>query len=773
MVAAILGILLTIQINYKLEWTIVETALKWHVHFGITLSVVAIIHLSWHLGYYIEIFKRNKTTAEKKVRLQKKGAPEINNLKSLILVSGFASTVIQVLLIREISTVFQGNELLMGWTIGAWMLFTGTGAILGRNQRQNIGSPNVIQNVLMLIGILPLCFVIFMNLFRNIIFPPGILINPAHFLLILLLILSPVGLLSGYLFALLVGIYRKERSGYIKVYAVEAIGSLAGGLVVSLAFIYWFSIIQSLLLVFLIILLTLFLSEKKTGHFISGTGIIVILILSFILPVDNYLKSFLFINQEVIQSKETYYGNITITSNADQFNIYENGILSFTTDNIIIREEYAHYAMLQKTDAENVLVIGGGIAGTLSEILKYPSVENIDYVESNPQLIRTVSDHIPFPVNEKINMIYGDGRRFLNRTGTRYDIAILAIPDPASLQSNRYYTQEFISILKMKLNKNAVIMLSHTPAGNYVDSESARIEGTIYNTLKNEFQNVKIIPGENDYFLASDSLINIHISDLASDRSVENAYVNQYYMDDASIGERSRYIEQNIIKQNIINSDKRPLPVFFHTLKFLSQFNQQSIFYLLLPVLILILPVFFMRTVSVGIFVTGFTGSAIELLLIFSFQTFYGYVYSAIGLIIAVFMGGLAFGSLLGSRIGVNRKHFLLAQGFLITYALLFPLFWDLQTVISGGFFQLFIFFTITFLLAAIVGFQYVAGTSIYKAEISKAATTLYGADLLGSSLGVITITLVLLPVLGMQKSCLVIAGLNIGALVLNLFRKT
>jgi spermidine synthase len=773
LIAATLGLLLTIQINYRLEWSFVEKALNWHVNFGIALSIVAIVHLTWHLDYYIDMFrpvrklKKNTYPGENKIQDHHK------NLKLLILLSGFVATVIQVLLIREISTVFQGNELLMGWTIGAWMLFTGTGALLGRKQNRKNVTNTALKTVLILIGILPVCFVIIMNVFKNTIFPPGVLINPAHFLMILIFILSPIGILSGFLFAILVKMNQKEQKGYIKVYAFEAIGSLVGGLMVSLLLINWFSILQSLLVVILMMLITLFFYYRKRIWLISGGIAILVIFLSFLYPYDRYLKSFLFINQKVINSIETFYGNLTITENADQYNIYENGILSFTTDNIIIREEYVHYALLQRTHPEKILLVGGGISGMLSEILKYPSVSSIDYVELNPQMIRTVSKYIPFPENKKINMIYGDGRKFLQNTASKYDIILFAIPDPSSLQANRFYTDEFVRSVKRKLNPDAVVLISHSPAGNYIDSETAKIEGSVYHTLKNNFQNVKIIPGENDYFLASDSEINIQVSKLSEERSIENTYVNPYYIDDNSIIERSRYIEKYIISQNIINSDKKPLPVFFHTLKFLSQFNQKNFFYLLFPIIILILPVFFMRSVSVGIFAAGFTGSAIELLLIFSFQTFYGYVYSALGLIIAVFMGGLAAGSIFGSRLKITRNHFIIAQGLLLAYALLFPIFWDLQTVLKAGFFQLFIFFSITFLLALIVGFQYVAGTSIYKSEITRAATTLYGADLLGSALGVITITLILLPFLGMERSCLVIAGLNIGAIVLNLFRKT
>src|SRR5208283_281452 len=48
LITGILGILLTIQINYKLEWPVVKTLLNWHVNFGIALCLIGTCHLLWH-----------------------------------------------------------------------------------------------------------------------------------------------------------------------------------------------------------------------------------------------------------------------------------------------------------------------------------------------------------------------------------------------------------------------------------------------------------------------------------------------------------------------------------------------------------------------------------------------------------------------------------------------------------------------------------------------------------------------------------------------------
>ena len=49
---ALLGLLLVIKVNYKLDISWVEEALQWHVDCGIGFAMVAIFHLIWHFSYY-------------------------------------------------------------------------------------------------------------------------------------------------------------------------------------------------------------------------------------------------------------------------------------------------------------------------------------------------------------------------------------------------------------------------------------------------------------------------------------------------------------------------------------------------------------------------------------------------------------------------------------------------------------------------------------------------------------------------------------------------
>ena len=123
---------------------------------------------------------------------------------------------------------------------------------------------------------------------------------------------------------------------------MEAIGSLAGGIVVSFVFIQWLSILQSLILLLLIVLIIFTVMRKKQLYAIFSALVLSGLIMTFVFPVDNIEKSFLFTHQHVLITKETWYGNITITENAGQYAVFENGSLLFTTQNMIANEEYVH-----------------------------------------------------------------------------------------------------------------------------------------------------------------------------------------------------------------------------------------------------------------------------------------------------------------------------------------------------------------------------------------------------------------------------------------------
>lgn len=58
LVMLILGFLLTLEIDYRLNLQMPFDMTFWHVETGIIMGVIAVFHISWHWRYFYKLFKR-------------------------------------------------------------------------------------------------------------------------------------------------------------------------------------------------------------------------------------------------------------------------------------------------------------------------------------------------------------------------------------------------------------------------------------------------------------------------------------------------------------------------------------------------------------------------------------------------------------------------------------------------------------------------------------------------------------------------------------------
>jgi len=87
----------------------------------------------------------------------------------------------------------------------------------------------------------------------------------------------------------------------------------------------------------------------------------------------------------LLESKDSPYGRITITKLYNQMSVFENDALALETEGTDA-EYFCHLTALQHHNPQDVLILGGGIEGTVSEIVKYKP-KRIDYVELNPVML--------------------------------------------------------------------------------------------------------------------------------------------------------------------------------------------------------------------------------------------------------------------------------------------------------------------------------------------------------------------------------------------------
>lgn len=734
---------------------------------------------------------------------------------------GFSATISQIIFLRELMVIFTGNELSIAIVLGSWLFWTsiGSGVVdhlfpLRKHPEISLG---VIQ--LLLFAVLPASLFFMRSSFIIFHRVPGEILGLLPIIWISLLVTLPFCLLSGWAFSLagrmLSAVQSSDSDAINLVYQNEALGATAGGLLVSIILLKFWS---GTFILFSVSLLNFY----SGLYLISGRGkstVKAILLVATSLLVTGFMirtaepfqrdsLRFFWRNQKILASKDTFYGNVTVTKSENQVNFFESGLLSFSVPDPLGAEEATQFALLEHPNPERILLIGGGMGGRLAEILEHPSVQSIDYVELNPAVISLGEAFLPSEKpsysNPLVHIFNQDARIFLAKTTRRYDVILSDMPPPYTAQLNRLYTIEFFREASWHLEKGGIFSFSLPGSENFIGDDLARYLTTFQNTLKAAFAHVLVLPGNTIHFIATNephlltSDPNILIQRL-QERHLKTLFISPYYLPYRLSSERKESLTKRLETAALpekfrINRDFRPVAYFYDILLWSTYFYQgtRNLFrklvyvpewvYFVLPLLIylslaaiLLISKQRKRKLRIGVSIVtiGFTEIALEILLILGFQIIYGYAYYLLSIIITLFMGGLAGGSWLSRQKAPQFKkpyrRFTWVQLGMAVLPLLYAFFLAGAHTVSHSEFTdstIILFFGIFTVLAGfLAGFQFPLGNSLYLSEMSASSSgewgTLYALDLSGSILGAILIAAILTPLLGLPTTLLFLSVLN------------
>jgi spermidine synthase len=410
----------------------------------------------------------------------------------------------------------------------------------------------------------------------------------------------------------------------------------------------------------------------------------------------------------------------------------------------------------------------------VDEVLKY-NISGIDYVEINPAIVEAGRRFAGFEVSELLEIHNIDARNFIKQTDKKFDVVLLNLPPPSTAQLNCYFTQEFYRELKAKLNPGGVISTSLDGGSNYLGKEAAKLHGILLVTMKSSFANVLIIPGEANYFLASDAPLGANIVERLENKDFENDYVNKYYLDDKALKLRTEQLQKLIPADSPINRDFQPVGYFARIDYWLSWFGIKIQKIAAFVAGLFMVVIFFLNRHNKSMFVAGFTVSATEIMVLLAFQVVFGYFYQAIALLIAAFMAGLALGTYLSGKdyLKYNRTKMLINQALIGFSALVIPLFLVFEARDFGsGFLLHLIFYFLMIIPGILTGIQFSWISTMDGKEISENGAAAYSADLIGSAGGALLASAILIPLAGFIGTGLILLGMNVLIILVNLIRK-
>ena len=676
---------------------------------------------------------------------------------------GFLALSFQIFLLREFSVHFYGNEITFGFILAAWLLWGGIGSITA--SKIKFSQARLIHAYYLVIILLPVCLVglRFSRFLLNIL--PGEITGVIPMLTSSLILSFCVSFPLGILFVFNTHFL---KGNLYQVYLMESLGSSSAGLLVYFFLIPFFSNWHGAALVGGIAALLSYFTfgGKRQKLFPLATLILLLVFCLFDYPSQKiYWKPF-----QLIQSKDTPYGKLQVLQTEEQISLYNNNLHDFSYPNLASSEESVHFALLQKPEAENVLLIGGGAAGSLRQVLKYPRTQ-VDYVELDPEIIRISFRYLPESEqeilrNKRVHIFYQDGRAFLVKIQKKYDMIILNLPEPATAQINRFYTKEFFLNSKEKLTEEGVFSFRVPSAENYISPELQDFLSSLYHTLKQAFPFVEIVPGDTNIFLASSHPLTVEFETL--NQKIEELNLQNTYVSPQLLFSRLNPFRVEMIREKVttgkkaINLDLSPISYFYNSVLWSTQFkgiekavftfssSLRSFWLLDFPLILFIflLIILWLKGKKSSFFlvplaVMGFTTIVAEIIVIISFQTLYGYLYQRIALLLTSFMVGLFLGSFRGNK----RKSFDLSQMLVIQagFLLLILLF---QTTLKLNPPEIF-FFLFLLALGFLGGDLFVVSNHLFLKE-KKNYGLGYGLDLLGSFGGALAASSLLIPLVGL-----------------------
>ncbi|MBN3036305.1 MAG: hypothetical protein JW861_12035 [Bacteroidales bacterium] len=665
---------------------------------------------------------------------------------------GFSTMITQVVMLREFLTVFLGNELVIGVVMAVWMLLTGLGAQAGRLIRT--GRPDrIISWYFLLTGLLPLPIYASLHLIQHRMFPSGVMTGLTEALLLSVILLLPFCLMSGAFFTWLSARWSEgsDDNRISSTYGLESAGAVAGGFILSIFLFIMKGTFPLLVMLAMINLAMLFILSGLPWKIAAAILTAGLLATAMQVPLDLLIKKNKYPGQEILRMDYSPYGDIIATGYLGQINFYENGTPLFSTADIVSAEESVHYALSQHPHPSSVLLISGGTAGLMNEILKYP-VTRIDYAETNPVLIETMlSLGIIDEKDERLNLIGSDPRLHIKKTSTRYDAVLVQASEPSNAQANRFYTSEFFSGLKEKMNNEAVVSVGFMPTSNYISRETIEIHSRLYSTLAPYFRHILIVPGHKFYYLASDAPLRINVPQLLNEKGIATVYLNSDYIDTLDLSRRSEEIHSSLKRDVDANRDFRPIGYYLQLQYWLSLFSASGQIWIWILLILLVYYLVRMRAPDHSLFVSGFTASSLEIMLLIAFQMIYGVVYQATGFIVMLFMTGLALGSLVlakkmkSDKSSLARTQYLFGA-FSITAAMLMVVLQSIS-VHTGMVYS--VIFVLAVMSGVFTGIIFSLTTRLKKGTYKTTAAALYESDLAGSAAGALVTTVYLIPLLG------------------------
>ena len=304
----------------------------------------------------------------------------------------------------------------------------------------------------------------------------------ASFRLVLYALVFLTGTLVGLEIPILMRILKDKvefKDLVSRVFSFDYIGALLASLIFPLLLVPHLGLIRTSLFFGILnigvgwYLAQRFSKEVGGASLLKGSAIVLLLIegVAFVFSENilSYSETMTF-NDQVVYATSSPYQRIVITRNKRELRLFLNGNLQFSTaDEYRYHEALVHPALSSVKEPKQVLVLGGGDGLAVREILKYPSVENIELVDVDPSMTKLFATQEMLLginqsalLNKKVQVHNEDAFVWLRNSQKTFDAVVVDFPDPSNFSIGKLYSTLFYQLLKKALKPDAVAVIQST-----------------------------------------------------------------------------------------------------------------------------------------------------------------------------------------------------------------------------------------------------------------------------------------------------------------------
>ena len=194
----------------------------------------------------------------------------------------------------------------------------------------------------------------------------------------------------------------------------------------------------------------------------------------------------------IVESLQSEFQRIDVLENDDfgRILVLYGSLMVCDGDNNAYNEMIAHVPLFCHPSPKEVLIIGGGDCGALTEVLKHPEVKRCTMCEIDKMVVEVSKKYFPALTagldDPRAHVIYQNGKVFIEQAKEKFDLILMDLSDPIGPAADLFQKSFHQQVYRCLTDKGIMVAQSESP---YYNQEAVK---EMYRNLREIFPVVRM-----------------------------------------------------------------------------------------------------------------------------------------------------------------------------------------------------------------------------------------------------------------------------------------